>query len=213
MMRTRKAARNDSGIAAARSRFGGFDVAAAFAGMLAALGLTVLLAGIAGAAGTIGYQRGTSAGDLSTGGLVTGMAVLLISFFVGGWVAGRMSRYDGVLNGLLCALLFVALAGAMSALGNYLDDKYDFFHNVQLPQWFSGADTRAALVTAALGIAVMVIAAALGGAIGSRYHRRADTVIAMGPALGVTQTPEDTRDDEDTREGEPADQPGRHAVH
>lgn len=180
---TDKVMTDESGVAAARSRFGGFDLPAALAGMLAALGLTVLLAGIAGGAGTIGYQSGTSTEDLSNGGLITGMAVLLVAFFVGGWVAGRMSRYDGVLNGLLASLLFVALAGATSAVGNWLDDKYDFFSDVRLPQWFSGADTDAALVTAALGIAVMVIAAALGGAIGGRYHRRADAVIVNGPAV------------------------------
>lgn len=202
-MRKREVATDATGVAAARSRFGGFDLPAGLAGMLAALGLTVLLAGLAGAAGTIGYQRGTSAEDLSNGGLITGMAVLLVAFFIGGWVAGRMSRYDGVLNGLLTALLFVALAGATSAVGNWLDDTYDFFADVRLPQWFSGADTDAALVTAALGIVVMVVAAALGGALGGRYHRRADAVIVNGPAVVEGDASVDL---------ERSDYSGRHAV-
>lgn len=201
---TSKVMTDESGVAAARSRFGGFDLPAGLAGMLAALGLTVLLAGVAGAAGTIGYQRGTSTEDLSSGGLITGMAVLLVAFFVGGWVAGRMSRYDGVLNGLLTALLFVALAGATSAVARWLDDNtYDFFADVRLPQWFSGADTDAALATAALGIAVMVVAAALGGAIGGRYHRRADAVIVNGPAVVEGDADVDL---------ERSDYGGRHAV-
>lgn len=162
----------------ARRRFGGFDLPAVFAGMLAALGLTVLLAGLAGAAGSIGYQRGATADDLSTSGLITGMVVLLLSFFVGGWVAGRMARYDGGLNGVSCGVLFVLLAAAVSGVGSWLDTKYDFFNNVRLPQWFSGPSTTAAVVSAVVGIAIVLLAAGLGGAVGTRYHRRADALIA-----------------------------------
>ena len=34
-------------------------------------------------------------GAWSVAGLVGGLAVLLVAFLVGGWVAGRMARYDG----------------------------------------------------------------------------------------------------------------------
>ena len=163
---------------AAHRRFGGFDLLAALAGMLAALGLTVLLAGIAGAAGSVSYQRDTDVAGVSSEGLITGMAILLVAFFVGGWVAGRMARYDGILNGTLSALLFVVLAGALSAVGSWADSKYDFFNDVRLPHWFSGPDTAAAMITAAVGIAVVLLAGALGGGAGTRYHRRADALIA-----------------------------------
>jgi len=168
---------SDVGLGAARRRFGGFDLPAALAGMLAALGTTVLLAGIAGAAGSVGYERGANAEELSTGGLITGLVILLAAFFVGGWVAGRMARYDGVLNGMSTAVLFVLLAGGISAAGAWLDDRYDFFEDVNLPQWFSGAGEETAIGSAVLGIVVMLLAAALGGAVGARYHRRADAVI------------------------------------
>ncbi|HUR50952.1 MAG TPA: TIGR04086 family membrane protein [Mycobacteriales bacterium] len=196
----------------ARSRFGGFDLLASLAGMLAALGLTVLLAGIAGAAGSVGYQRGTDTDSLSNGGFIAGLVILLAAFFVGGWVAGRMARYDGALNGTLAALLFVILAAAVSGVGSWLDSKYDFFGNVRLPQWFSDTNTTEATVSAAIGILLVLLAAGLGGAVGSRYHRRADTLIAStrddqvvddAPATGVhssranddVEATEDTTDD------------------
>jgi hypothetical protein len=180
---------NETALGVAHRRFGGFDLPAAFAGMLAALGLTVLLAGIAGAAGSIGYQSGASTDDLSYGGLVTGLVVLLLSFFVGGWVAGRMARYDGGLNGTTSGILFVLLAAAVSGVGSWLDKQYDFFQDVNLPSWFSGPSTTEAVVTAIAGIAVVLLAAGVGGLVGARYHRRADALIATTPVTTpVTST-------------------------
>jgi hypothetical protein len=177
---------DENAVRVARRRFGGFDLPAAFAGMLAGLGLTVLLAGIAGAAGSVGYQSGASADDLSNGGLVTGLVILLLSFLAGGWVAGRMARYDGGLNGTTAGVLFVLLAAAVSGVGSWLDKQYDFFQDVRLPNWFSGPSTAEAVITAIIGIAVVLLAAGLGGLWGARYHRRADALIATTRHEAVT---------------------------
>jgi len=187
-------------VAEAEQRYGGFDLPAAFAGMLAALGLTVLLAGIAAAAGTVSYSDGTDTADLSSSGVITGMAVLLVAFLAGGWVAGRMARYDGVLNGLTCAGMFLLLMGGLSAVGRWADAEYDFFADVNLPQWFTDANTTEAAVTTGLGIVIVLLAAALGGAWGSRYHRRADALIVSGEG-GMSYL-----------ERSSADYEGRHAV-
>lgn len=175
---------DEVGLHEVHRRFGGFDLPAALAGMLAGLGLTVLLAGLASAAGSFGYHRGLDSADLSLGGLITGLVVLLTAFFVGGWVTGRMARYDGVLNGLTCAVLFVLLAGGISMVGGWLGTRYDFFDEVRLPQWFSGADTPEAISSAVLGVVVVMLAAALGGAVGARYHRRPDETIVTGTVRG-----------------------------
>jgi hypothetical protein len=196
------------GLTEARRSFGGLDLPAAIAGMLAALGTAVLLAGLAGAAGSIGYQRDTDTATLSTAGLVTGMAVLLVAFLTGGWVAGRMARYDGVLNGVLSAVLFIGLAAGLSALGSWLDSKYDFFGTVHLPQWFSGPSTSTAIGSALVGILVVLVAAALGGAIGSGYHRRADRVIAVTPPAGEAVVSGDADVEMERSEHVP-----RHAAH
>ena len=132
--------RGDVGLTEAHRRFGGLDVPASLAGMLCALGTAVLLAGLATGAGTIGYQRGVGGNEssLSLAGLIGGLVVLVVAFLAGGWVAGRMARYDGARNGLMTAGAFIVLAAVVTGLGAWLGDRYDFFSRVNLRQWFSG---------------------------------------------------------------------------
>lgn len=186
-----------------RDRFGGSDVAAILAGMLAALGSLALLGGLAAAAGSIGYQYGldeASDESLGIGGFVAGLVVLVLSFLIGGWVAGRMARYDGGRNGLLTALSFVALAAALSGLGAWVGSEYDVLDEFELPQWFRDGDyTTEAIISAAAAVALSLLAGWLGGKLGERYHRRADDAIVAtqrdhrvsdvrGPATATTST-------------------------
>ena len=171
----------DVGVEEARARFGGVDIPATLAGALAALGTAVLLAGILAGVGTYGYQLGVENAEekLTAGGLIGGLVTLFLAFLVGGWVAGRVARYDGGRNGLLTAVWFVLLAAGTGALGAWAGDKYDVFGNVNLPQWFDAdAFTGAAIASGVLALAVMLGAGWLGGRLGERYHRRADSVVA-----------------------------------
>ena len=120
-----------------------------------------------------------AATKLSLGGLIGGLVTLFVAFLVGGWVAGRVARYNGGLNGLLTALWFVLLAGAMAALGAWAGDKYNVFSNVNLPQWFSrNARGASAILSGLVALAAMLGAGWLGGRLGDRYHRRVDSPIA-----------------------------------
>jgi flagellar biosynthesis protein FliQ len=180
--------RRDEGVAEARKRFGGLDIPASLAGTLCALGLTVLLAGLLTGIGSVGYQSGIADNDttLSAAGLIGGLAVLFLAFLAGGWVAGRMARYDGARNGLMTAVWFLILAAVVSILGAWLGDKYNFFANVHLPQWFSdNARTAKALATGILALAVMLVAGLIGGILGARYHRHVDEIIAHNRPGGV----------------------------
>ena len=171
----------DVGMAEARRRFGGVDIPATLAGALTALGLTVLVGGLLAAAGAFGYQLGLKDAPtkLSVGGLVGGLATLLGAFLVGGWVAGRVARYNGGVNGLLTAVWFVLLAALTAGLGAWLGDENNVFHDVHLPQWFSkNALGTAAVVGGVIALAIMLIAGWLGGRLGGRYHHRADAVVA-----------------------------------
>ena len=171
----------DVGVAEARARFGGVDIPATLAGMLAALGTAVVLGGLLAGAGTFGYQMGLedAATKLSLGGLIGGLATLFVAFLVGGWVAGRVARYNGGLNGLLTALWFVLLAALLAGLGAWAGDKYNVFAKVNLPQWFSrDALGTAAILSGLAALAVMLGAGWLGGWLGERYHRRADALVA-----------------------------------
>ena len=167
----------------ARHRFGGFDVPAALGGTLAGLGTLVLSAGLLSGLGAYGYQQGVRDDDtLSLAGLAAGLLALLLSGLAAGWVAGRMARYDGMRNGLLAAGLLVALTAALGAVAR---DRF-----ADLPTWISSnATTGRALLTALIGLAVLLGAAALGGRLGAGWHRKVDNAVVGTRAGGLTPYP------------------------
>jgi hypothetical protein len=225
-------------------RYGGFDAGASIAGALTALGVTVLLGGLLGGIGTIGYQldlqRGTD--ELSIAGLAGGLVTLIAAFLVGGWVAGRIARYDGGRNGLMTAVWFILAAAALAVLGAWLGDRYDVFAGLQVPQWFSdNATTATAVISGLVAALVMLGAGFVGGLIGARYHARADAYLAaeerdrltggepletigadgkrhitgQGPTLAAEPSTVDLRDTDRTRADgstQPADDAAEHEV-
>lgn len=180
-----------AGIREAKDRFGGLDIPAILSGMLVGLAMLLILAGLASAAlGEIAFQTGVNGNEteLSLGALITAGVVIFLSFLIGGWAAGRMSRYSAALNGFMVALTFVIFLGVLAALGAILGDQYNLFDNLQvakanLPNWFSADTVTAAAVISSIAFAVvMFVGATLGGLWGGRLHRRADEVIATRAA-------------------------------
>ena len=169
-------------IEATRDRFGGIDIPASLVGMLTALSMVVLLGGLVGAAiGAVGYQTGidsTTVDDISIASWIGGVAVLFVSYLVGGWAAGRIARYDGARNGLMAGIWTLILGAALAALAAWAGDEYDVFSNVELPQWFdSDAFTTTAIISGAAAIVAMLVGGLLGGLWGTRYHRLADETL------------------------------------
>lgn len=192
--------RRDTGPEVARERFGGMHVGAQLVGMLTALALTLLLAGIVAAvAGSVAFETGldeqldaaTTTNEVAIGSVIAGIVVLGISFLVGGWAAGRMSRYDGGRNGLMTAVWFLILGVVLAALGVWAGEEYNIARRVDLlPDWFGTwfeADdvTIGAVISGVVAIAVMLLAGFLGGTLGMRFHRRADDVIAAHESGGI----------------------------
>jgi MFS family permease len=186
------------GVERAHDRFGGFDVPAQLTGMLVAIGLVVLLGGIAGAViGSIAYQTGLQGNlnDISVGALVSGLVVLLVSFLLGGWAAGRIARYDGGRNGLMTAVWFLILTAILAGLGIWFGAEYNVAGRVELPNWFaawfSDRDVTTAAAVSGLGAVVATLVGGfLGGLWGERYHRRADATIVDARAGTYTSTRE-----------------------
>jgi hypothetical protein len=171
----------DFGVYRAHRRFGGIDAGAAISGLLAATGMAALLGALAGAVGTIGYQLDapSDAEAVTVGSFIAGLVVLVLSFLVGGWVAGRVARYDGGINGLVTAIAFFALSAVMAGLGAWLGDEYDVFTDLRLPQWFNeSATTVTAVLSAIVVLAVSLAAGWLGGVAGSHWHHRVDRYLA-----------------------------------
>jgi amino acid transporter len=163
-----------------RDRFGGFNWGADFFGWLVAVGMGVILTAIVAAAGTaIGLTNKPSAGDAGTIGIVGGALLIAIAFFAyycGGYVAGRMSRFDGGRQGFGVWVIGLVVTLLVAAAGAVFGDQYNVFENLNLPRIpLNASDITTGGIIALAAIAVAsLLGALLGGTLGRRYHRRVD---------------------------------------
>ena len=170
-----------------RERYGKADLVASILGMFAAIGTLVFLGSLF-AAGTATIELQTNllnqAGTLDeveTVGAIAAMVVLFVSFLVGGIAAGRMSRYDGGMNGMGTALWFLLLVTIFAALGAWVGEEYNAFALADLPNWVSQIDvenvTMAAIVMSIVSVVVILLGGYLGGRIGDSYNRKVDAAL------------------------------------
>ena len=167
--------------ASQRERFGGLNWGAGFFGWLVTVAVTALLLGVAGAAAVL---LGTAAGVLTSateGGTVTFgisvlavvLGVLVVAHYAGGYVAGRMSRFDGARQGIGVWATGLILSGAVVALALLLAPQIGTVELLDLPtlRLAAGVPAVGVAVAAALGT---LLAAVAGGVVGCRYHRKVD---------------------------------------
>jgi hypothetical protein len=170
--------------AAARDRFGGTNLGAAFFGWLVAIGLTALLTGILAVAATaVGYsgqvtqtQAERNAGTVSLLTAIVLVAVLLVAYYAGGYVAGRMSRFDGGRQGFTVWVIGLLVTVIAAVLGWVAGDQYNLFDRVEVPRIPIPTDqvTLGGIITAIVVVLGTLLAAVLGGKVGRRYHARVD---------------------------------------
>ncbi len=167
-----------------RERFGGANLGAAFFGWLVTVGLTALLTGILAVVATaIGYEKNITqseaervAGTVTLVTAIVLLAVLLVAYYAGGYVAGRMSRFDGARQGV--AMWFVGLLITILAavLGWVAGEQYNLLDRVDVPRIPIPTDdvTMGGIITGVLVLLGTLFAAVLGGLVGRRYHTRVD---------------------------------------
>jgi len=180
----------DAGAAAAttdrarqREEFGGVNWGAAFFGWLVAIGmgalLTALLTAAGAAIGLTSFTESEARGQADTISLVGGIllvAVLLIAYYAGGYVAGRMSRFDGGRQGVAVWVLGLVVTVALAVLGAVAGSEYNLLAQLNLPRIpIDEGDlaTGGAIALAAIVLGTL-LAAMLGGKAGQRYHRKVD---------------------------------------
>jgi hypothetical protein len=173
---------------AARHRFGGANLGAAFFGWLVAVGMTALLTGIAAVIATaVGYSNNVTQTDAEraagTVSLVTAIvlvAILLIAYYSGGYVAGRMSRFDGARQGLMVWVIGLLVTLLAVALGWIAGDQYNLLDRVDVPRIPIPSDdiTLGGIITAIAVLLGTLLAAMFGGTVGRRYHARVDRAAA-----------------------------------
>ena len=177
---------SDPGVVRERQReeYGGTNWGAAFFGWLVAVGLGALLTALVTAAGAaIAISEFESVGEATaeteTIGLSGGIALLvvaLIAYFAGGYVAGRMSRFDGGRQGLAVWLWSILAVVVLAILGAVAGEEYNLFAALDLPRIpidEGDLTTGGVLVMAAIVVGAL-LAAIAGGKAGEAYHRRVD---------------------------------------
>jgi hypothetical protein len=169
-----------------RVRFGGIQWGSAFFGLLSAIGLAAILLGIVAAAGvTIGVSKieDVTKGNAETiglGGAILVLAILALSWFCGGYVAGRMARFDGMRQGIGVWVWTVVIGLVLAIAAIIGGSEYDVFARLNLPNVAVGDQTltTGGAITLAAGLIVTLIAALAGGKVGDRFHRRVDRFAA-----------------------------------
>jgi hypothetical protein len=166
-----------------RDEFGGVNWGASFFGWLVAVGVAALLTSLLVAAGAaIGLTEAdvttSDTEELTLGGGIALLVVVMLAYYAGGYVAGRMSRFDGGRQGIAAWAIGLVVTVAFALAAVILGDQYNVLERLNLPALPVGDETLAtggliALIAIALG---SLLAAMLGGKLGERYHKKVDRV-------------------------------------
>ena len=170
-----------------RDMYGGVDWLASFLGLVFAVVLGALFSAIAGLALVpFGIPPELSGGQIGASA-ITGLALLgvliFLTYFFGGYVAGRLARFDGGRNGVMVIVwtfilvLILALAavifsgflpdGVAGPIANMVDGVLSTARNL------AGAGL-AGIVIGLAALLIALIGGFLGGRLGSRYHTEID---------------------------------------
>ena len=166
-----------------REEFGGFNWGAAFFGWLVAVGLAALLIALISALGAaIGLTKvnaSEATGQADTISIVGGIlfiAAMALAYYAGGYVAGRMSRFDGGRQGLGVWVFGLLVTIALAVAGVILGSEYNLLQRLDLPRipLDQGDLTAGGLIALAAVVIATLLAAMAGGKVGERYHKRVD---------------------------------------
>jgi hypothetical protein len=166
-----------------REEFGGLNWGAAFFGWLVAVGMAVILLAILSAAGTVFSLSEVSESEANSNadtiGIVGGIlliAVLVIAYYCGGYVSGRMSRFDGARQGFGTWAIGLFVTIVLAVAGAIFGSEYNVLEALNLPRIpiDEGSLTTGAAIALAAVVILTLLAALGGGKAGERYHRRID---------------------------------------
>jgi hypothetical protein len=171
-----------------KEAFGGMKFGSCFFGWLTASGTAVLLAAlVTGVGAALGLSRNVDVTNPTpaqtesigfVGGIVL-LAIIFVAYLAGGYVAGRMARFNGLKQGLGVWLWAVIMAILVGIAGWLAGARFDVLARVnsfpRLPL-NEGTLSTGGIIVAVGVVAASLLGALLGGLAGMRYHRRADRV-------------------------------------
>jgi hypothetical protein len=173
-------------VAQQRERFGGMKFGACFFGWLTATGTAVILTALLTAIGAgVGLARDLETdqarANAQTVGLVGGivlLAVIFVAYLAGGYVAGRMARFNGVKQGVGVWLWAIIIAVVVAVLSLIAGAQFNVLGSLtgfpELPVNESQM-TTGGIIVAILVVVVALVGAILGGLAGMRFHRKVDS--------------------------------------
>lgn len=162
-----------------KATFGGVKIGSAFFGWLTAIGTTVLLTALATALGAavLADNDNPDATALTVTGTIVLLVILFVAYYCGGYVAGRMARFNGMKQGIavwVWAVVIAIVAGILAAIAG---DRFNLLVELngfpQVPMFGDNA-TASTIIAAIVAAAVALVGAILGGLGGMRFHRRVD---------------------------------------
>ena len=170
-----------------RDMYGGVDWLASFLGYVFTVVLALVFSAIAGLVLVpFGFPPEISGGQLGAS-VLTGLAVLgvliFLTYFFGGYVAGRLARFDGGRNGamvlvwtfivaLILALVAVVFSGFLPA--GMADGVSNLARGtVSTTTNLAGAGV-AGIIVAVAALLLALLGGFFGGRLGSRYHTEID---------------------------------------
>jgi hypothetical protein len=188
-----------------RDEYGGINWGAAFFGWLVAVGIGALLTAFVSAAGAAvaiseiesATEAVANADTIGIVGVLALFAIALIAYFAGGYVAGRMSRFDGPRQGVgvwawsIIAVIVLAILGAIAG------SEYNLFADLNLPRIpvDEGDLATGGVILLVVVLVGTLLAAMAGGRAGERYHRRVDAAGYHDPDVVRDRDGDVDRDD------------------
>ena len=169
---------------AQREEYGGFNFGAAFFGWLSATALATILTSLISAGGIslalsrIDQNVG-AINDLQTISLVGSilmLAALALAYYAGGYVAGRMSRFDGAWQGVGVWVMGIIITLILALAGVLFGTAYNIMQVLNLPRIpvNEGVLTTGGFIALLIATAITLASAIAGGKVGERYHRKVD---------------------------------------
>ncbi|HET6672863.1 MAG TPA: YrzE family protein [Agromyces sp.] len=172
-----------------REQFGGVKIGSAFFGWLTAVGTAVLLTAVIAAAGAalgLGVfedpeaavdEAAQNAETIGWIGAIALLIILFVAYWCGGYVAGRMARFNGVRQGIAVWLWAVVIAIVVALISLVAGAQFDILLDLnsfpRIPV-SEGDLTVAGIITAIVVALASLGGAILGGMAGTNYHRRVD---------------------------------------
>ena len=171
---------------ASQAGLGRVSLISVLAGVLVIYGaFAVLAALVAAVAAAIGLDAELASNDWDTFGMgsaVTVTVVAFVAYWFGGYVAGRMARRAGLVNGLAVfalAILLVVVVGVIVASQADTQAIQANLRGLGLP--ITAAEWARIGTVAGIGTLVgMLVGAGIGGVVGERWHSELTRWAALG---------------------------------